>query len=297
LLFVAIILIGGIFFYFFVFTKNAQYSSQQADVDNANHSITSNYTYPDLYKDNITETDKFIVLTKIPRNTQYFTEGLFVDDDGNLVESSGKFGSSKLIKYQLDYPDKLISEFNLEESKFAEGVCKLNNIYYQLTWLNREILIYDNGIDKISKIGVLPNDIKEGWGITSDGKYLIISSGSSNLYFVDPFNFNLFKKLKIKDKDGIVYKMLNELEYVDGSIYTNVWKSNFILKINSTTGIIEEKYDFTKLVEYEQNFLKSDITNSEFELNGVAYFKTNNLFVITGKMWKHLYVVEFKDIN
>jgi glutamine cyclotransferase len=128
----------------------------------------------------------------------------------------------------------------------------------------------------------------EGWGMTTDGKQLIISTGSSNLYFVNPDNFKISKQVSVTDNYGPVGN-LNELEYVNGVIYANVWQTNYIIKINPETGKVLGKLDFTGLLDKSGKPYNPE--KAEF-FNGIAYDSTKNSFYVTGKYWPALFEVK-----
>ncbi len=254
---------------------------------------------------NLLETDIYTVEKKIERQNPLFTQGLFTDEEGYVIESGGGYGGqSKLIKYKLDSPNDRLVTISFSDIDFLEGSTMVNRTIFVLTWTQRKIYIYTDLSNQTSHKFVsakqettfLPKEISEGWGLTYDGKYLIISDGSNKIFFVDFSDLNEFKVVKsitVQDKLGKEYKNLNELEYVDNIIFANVWHQNIILMIDPQTGDVLKVLDFKDLVDYEKN-LDSNNFNFESVLNGIAYDTKSKKFIITGKLWKHLYIVKFK---
>ena len=237
----------------------------------------------------------FKLIRKINREKTLFTQGLVFDDLGFVIESGGLYGESQLIRYNLDKPDDFIATYNLSESMFAEGVTVIKNSVYQLTWMEKTIFKYLNNNTRFDEKVTyeLPNEMKEGWGITTkDNKTLIMSDGTQYLYYVNADTMSVISKITVKDQQGLEYIELNELEFVNGTIYANVWYKNIILLINPDDGLIKKILDFTDLVNYEQTFFDLNLEEEGYVLNGIAYDKNTQNFVITGKKWKHLYVVQ-----
>ena len=167
---------------------------------------------------------------------------------------------------------------------FGEGINIFRNKLYQLTWQSNIVYVYDiNSIDQPITTFKWPY---EGWGITNNGTDLIISDGTSNLYFVDPENFKVKNTVAVVTNDGPV-KDLNELEYIDGFVYANVYQTNYIVKIEPESGHVVGKMTFANLLS--ANDMIPERTDV---LNGIAYDSTTKTILITGKRWPKLFEVK-----
>ncbi|WP_379968827.1 glutaminyl-peptide cyclotransferase [Epilithonimonas sp. UC225_85] len=222
------------------------------------------------------------VLNQYPHNTDYFTEG-FELHDNTVYESVGLKGKSKLVKYTLGSTTP-IKEVPQPSDIFSEGITVFGNKIYQLTYQSKKGFIYDSDM-KLIKEFEFPNVIGEGWGMTNDGKNLIVSDGTKNIYFLNPENpSEVVRYISVaSDKEG--YDQVNELEYHDGSIYSNVWQKPIILKINPENGEVTGILDLS-------NISKQNTTGNDDVLNGIA-FKGENM-LITGKNWSRIYEISVK---
>lgn len=216
-----------------------------------------------------------------PHDTTSFTEGLFLLD-GFLYESTGMNGESKLLKVKLE-TGNAVQKINLAKKYFGEGISMINNKIYQLTYQEHKVFVYDMNFKKIGEF----EWPYEGWGMTTDGKQLIIDTGGSNLYFVNPETFRIERTLGVVNNNGYV-DSINELEYVNGFIYANIWQSNYIIKINPKTGLVEARADLSDILTkntYPQ-------TKKQDVLNGIAYDASKGSFYVTGKYWPALFEVK-----
>jgi glutamine cyclotransferase len=223
-----------------------------------------------------------------PHDTGSYTEGLFLHD-GFLFESTGQPKESKLRKIDLA-TGKPVKDLNLDAADFGEGISMIDNKIYQLTWQEHKVYVYDATTFK--KIEEMQWPF-EGWGMTTDGKQLIIGTGSSNLYFVNPDNFKIIKQVSVTDNYGPVGN-INELEYVNGIIYANQYETNYILKIDAETGKVLGKIDLSGILDNSNmphDPAKYDL-NSGNVLNGIAYDSAKNSFYITGKYWPALFEIK-----
>ena len=172
-----------------------------------------------------------------PHDNKAFTQGLTVAD-GRLFESTGQAGSwIAEVDIATGSHDKKVI---LDKKYFGEGICILNKKIYQLTWQNHIGFIYD--LKSFNKIGEFHYD-HEGWGITADDKNLIVSDGTSKIRFLDTLTLQSAKEIIVKEGEEVVNK-LNELEFIDGFIFANQWQSNYILKIDPSTGLVVGRMDF-----------------------------------------------------
>lgn len=237
----------------------------------------------------------FTVDARYPHDTSAFTQGLLIYD-GKLYESTG--GTAAVNGYQswvgtIDLASgKATKKVPLNAAWFGEGITVLNDKLYQLTWQDKKALRYDAKTLKLEKTFDIQTD---GWGLTQNGKSLILSDGSSNLYFLNPETFSTEKILGVT-LQGQPIGNLNELEYHNGYIYANKWQSNDILKINAENGQIEAVADMRPLLqafgpEYAQ---QEKYNNGEGVLNGIAFDPTKQKWLITGKLWPYIFEVSFK---
>lgn len=230
----------------------------------------------------IPATLNYTVLNVYPHDTSSFTEGLFLHE-GLMFESTGNKGRSKLLQVDIK-TGKINKSLKLSNDFFGEGITVLNGKIYQLTYQEHKVFVYDLNFKKLSQEFEWPY---EGWGMTTNGKSLIIGTGGSNLYFVNPETFKIERTLGVTNNNGYV-SMINELEWVDGAIYANIWQTNEIIKINAQTGLVESKADFTDILK------KSNVPDSSSEaFNGIAYNPSTKTFYVTGKWWPALFEIKF----
>lgn len=218
-----------------------------------------------------------------PHDPNAYTQGLFYHN-GYLYEGTGKRGRSSLRKTELS-SGELISSHTLPDRYFGEGIAMINEKIIQLTWTSRTGFVYDLSSFK------LVNKVKystQGWGLTSDGKRLIMSDGTSTIYFLDPAYFNEVRRIKVYDDQGPV-KNLNELEYIDGKVYANVWQESNIIAFNPDNGKVLERIDCSNIVPDEYKNHKDNV------LNGIAYDSQNQRIFLTGKRWSKLFQVKILE--
>jgi len=222
------------------------------------------------------------IIGTLPHNPQYFTEGFEFYDD-RLFEGTGNNGSSIIASYNPNNK-KVYNSLSINNEYFGEGITILKNKIYQLTYKNKLGFIYD--VNTFKKIGEFNFDSQEGWGLTNDGKNLIMSDGTSKIHYIDPVSFKIIKSIEVCDKNGTISN-INELEYVDGIIYSNVWMTETILKIDANTGKV--------LAYINMNGLQNQFNKSSIDvLNGIAYNKKEDLFYVTGKYWPKIFKVKFE---
>lgn len=228
------------------------------------------------------------IINQFKHDTSAFTEG-FTFYNGKLFESTGApeppektsgtwIGS---IDLQTGKYDKRI---DLGKTIFGEGITFLNGKVYQLTYRSEKGFVYDAATYKKIKEFSYKG---EGWGLTNDGKSLIMSTGTSNLYYLDPDSLKFIKMLAVQDNNGYVSD-INELEYIDGFIYANKWLTGNILKIDPATGYVVAKMDLSKHVDE----IKNKHSGAQ-ELNGIAYDSITRKTYITGKKWPVIYQIKW----
>lgn len=222
----------------------------------------------------------FKVIAEYPHDPKAFTQGLVVSN-GALYEGTGLEGESSLRRVDLA-SGKVKLRMDLDRLYFGEGVAVLDGTIYQLTWRNRMAILYDlesmNYLKTIRYAG-------EGWGLTTDGKQLILSDGSSTLKFLKPATFEVTKRLAVKAGKQAINN-LNELEYVDGEIWANIWYSDRIARISPETGDVLGWIDLSTLWPQKQRPTKEHV------LNGIAYDADKKRIFVTGKNWPKLYEIE-----
>ncbi len=228
-----------------------------------------------------TQQQSFQIINQYPHNDESFTEGLEYKDS-SLYESTGLNGTSKLSKIDIN-TGKDLQTTNLDKQYFGEGITIINNKIFQLTYKEEKCFVYDvNTFKKLQEFSYKG----EGWGMTNDGKQIINSNGSNNLYYRNANTFAEENIISIFDENGPLAN-INELEYVDGFIYANVWYKNYIVKIDPKQGKVVAKYDFSGLMNQYMPNLHQDAV-----INGIAYNKQKGAFYITGKNWPLLFEVK-----
>ena len=220
------------------------------------------------------------VVAQYPHDTKAYTQGLFFHE-GVLYESTGLTGHSSFRIVELE-SGKVLRKLDFAHKYFGEGSVILDGKMYMLTWTNRVAFVYDAATLEYEKTYSYP---REGWGLTTDGKSLIASDGSASLYFLDG-SFHLQRTLKVT-LDGRPVRYLNELEWIDGRIWANVYTTDMIVIINPKTGVVEATVDCTGLLPRELRSPDTDV------LNGIAV-KDGRIFV-TGKNWPRLYEITLKE--
>lgn len=219
------------------------------------------------------------VVAEYPHDTGSYTQGLFFQD-GEMYESTGQFGLSTFRQVEVA-TGKALRKLEFTDEYFIEGSVMFEGNLYVLTWTNRKAFVYDAQTLEYKSTWKYP---REGWGITHDGKNLIASDGSANLYFMDK-NFAPMRKVTVK-LEGRPVRFLNELEYIDGKIWANVYTTDSIVIINPKDGNVEGLIDCAGLLPRELYTADTDV------LNGIAYDKEQDRIFLTGKNWPKLYEVK-----
>lgn len=225
----------------------------------------------------------YTILAQHPHDTSAYTQGLQVFN-GKLYEGTGDFETSSL--RITDWKTGNVEKKHMmgTDKIFGEGINIFHDKLYQLTWQSNIVYVYDvKNIDKPITTFKWPN---EGWGITNNGKDLIISDGTANLYFVNPVDFKINNTIAVVTNEGPVDN-LNELEYIDGFVYANVYQTNYIVKIDPESGHVVGKMVLENLLQASDNIPgRTDV------LNGIAYDSTSKTMLITGKRWPKLFEVK-----
>ncbi|MGB6827563.1 MAG: glutaminyl-peptide cyclotransferase [Terracidiphilus sp.] len=229
--------------------------------------------------------DGYRVVHAYPHDPQAFTQGL-VYIDGHIYESTGLNGRSSLRMVDLA-TGKVQQEFDLPQQYFGEGLAPWGSTLVQLTWQNHVAFVYDRFSFRWLRTIPCPWD---GWGLTEDGKSLILSDGSSTLRFLDPSSFHERREITVKDHGKPIDK-LNELEYIHGEIYANIWYSDRIARISPATGAVLGWIDLTGLLPAAER------TNPDAVLNGIAYDAAHDRLFVTGKLWPKLFEIKVVPKN
>ncbi|MBL7742881.1 MAG: glutaminyl-peptide cyclotransferase [Chitinophagaceae bacterium] len=227
----------------------------------------------------------YSVINTYPHDTSSFTEGLLFYK-GELYESTGEKGQSRLMKIDLK-TGKRLKSVDLDAKYFGEGIVIVNDTVYMLTYQEKVGFMFS--LKDFKKIGEFSFVSPEGWGMTWNGKEIIASDGSSNLYYYQPGTFRFLRTQSITEAGGLAFN-INELEYIDGYIYANQWQQPYIFKIDPSSGQIVGKIDLSELTAKVRNSHPyADV------LNGIAYDDSTKKIYITGKRWPELYEVKFSQ--
>lgn len=219
-----------------------------------------------------------------PHDTSSFTEGLLYQD-GYLYESTGQPKHSKLLKVNLE-TGKAVMQAKLDTQYFGEGSAIIGNKIIMLTYQDpRSLFVFDKNTFKL--LNTLPYHVGvEGWGLCYDGKKLYTDDSTNRIWFLDKDTYRQTGFIDVYDNQGPI-DSVNELEYIDGKLYANIWEKNTIVIIDPKTGAVTGKIDLTNLYPQNKRNLNSDV------LNGIAYDKATGRIFLTGKYWDKLFQVKF----
>ena len=221
------------------------------------------------------------ILESYNHDPQAFTQGLEIYDN-QLFEGTGLYGRSSLRKIELK-SGRILEKIDLNKKYFGEGITILNDKIYQLSWQENTAFVYDLNFRLLGSY----NYHGEGWGLANDGQNLIMSNGSQFIYFRNPENFEIIRKIEVKNAEQKI-ENINELEYHAGFIYANIWQTDYILKINAENGNAEAFLDL-------KGILKTDYEGEIDVLNGIAYDPQDNSFLVTGKLWPKIYRIKILE--
>ena len=223
------------------------------------------------------------IVNRYPHDSRAFTQGLIFETADTLLESTGMNGQSSLRRVDLK-TGRVLQKTDLAARYFGEGLTRLNGKLYQLTWKDHKGFIYD--AQSLQQTGEFPYS-GEGWGLTTDGNSLILSDGSNVLRFLDPDTFALTRTIRASHQ-GKPVDRLNELEYIDGEIYANIWGADLIARIDPATGLSTGVIDCTNLYPAAQR------STPEQVLNGIAWHPETKRLLITGKWWPEIFEIRLK---
>ncbi|MBS1493999.1 MAG: glutaminyl-peptide cyclotransferase [Bacteroidetes bacterium] len=248
--------------------------------DGKNETLESNIK---ILSDVIPKPEKFTVVKTYPHSKADFTEG-FEFYKGYIYESTGLEGKSLIKKYDLA-SGKTLKEIPLDKQYFGEGITIFDNKIYQLTWKNKKGFVYN--LDDFKFIQNFTYNT-EGWGMTNNGKELIMSDGTNKIYYMNPYSFAITSNIEVYDNMGAITN-INELEYYKGNIYANVWRTFLILKIDAATGKVLGRMDLEELMKQAGNLQEIDV------LNGITINPATGNLLVTGKLWNKIFEIKISE--
>lgn len=220
------------------------------------------------------------IVRVFPHNPTSYTQGLYFDD-GYLMEGTGQWGESALKRVDLS-SGKVLENKTLAKEYFGEGIARVGEKIYQLTWTTQKAFVYD--VKTLVRVGEF-NYQGEGWGLTSDSTKLYMSDGTNRIFVLNPETFERERVIEITSGNHRV-ELLNELEWVEGELWANVYMSDMIVRINPQTGKV------TGVIDLDALLPAADRTPSTDVLNGIAYDKVQKRIYVTGKNWNKLFEIE-----
>lgn len=230
------------------------------------------------------------IVATLPHDTTAFTEGLLIHEN-KLFESTGSPDHMPHLRSVIGIVDlktgklDVKAELDKKAYPFGEGIVILKNKLYQVTYQNQTGFIYDAKTFK--KIGQFNYSNKEGWGLTTDGTNIIMSDGTNNLTYFDPKEMKVLKVLAVNE-NGYATDALNELEYINGYIYANIWMTGYVVKIDPVSGKVLAKINFTPI-----SYQMRNLHPNTLEMNGIAFDSIADKIYVTGKLWPNIYQVNF----
>ena len=220
------------------------------------------------------------VIGKLPHSRENWVQGLQILDE-HLYLSAGRYGSSRLLRYRLS-DGKLLAQRRVDDRLFAEGLTVFGERIYQLTWHSRLVLIYNKADLRGIAYFTIPG---QGWGLTHNGSELIYSDGSDRLHYLSPETGAIRHSINVTE-NGLPLARLNELEWIDGKIWANVWQTDRIVIIHPDTGQVTASIDLGGLLSIEERLPDTGV------LNGIARNPDDGTIWVTGKRWPWLYQIE-----
>jgi glutaminyl-peptide cyclotransferase len=226
-------------------------------------------------------TDTYQVVRTYPHDPNAFTQGL-IYVDGHLYESTGLNGRSSLRLLDLA-SGNVLQKHDLAHEFFGEGLTDWGSTLIQLTWTSHKAFVYDRFSFSLQRTISFDG---EGWGLTHDETQLILTDGTPTLRFLDPKSLRVTRRLRVADQSGRAVENLNELEYVRGEIYANVWQTNQIIRISPRNGNVLGRIDLTGIID------KRELHGEGAVLNGIAYDAAGDRLFVTGKLWPKLFEIK-----
>lgn len=229
--------------------------------------------------------ESYTVVRRLPHDTHAYTQGL-VWDRGRVYESTGRYGHSQLRRLD-PATGSVEASRSLPPDRFGEGLAMLRGRLYQLTWESKRGYVYDPEtlalVDSFAYAG-------EGWGLASDGELLIMSNGTATLRFLDPATWRVMRELTVNDHGSPLQK-INELEYVRGELFANIYQTDWIVRIDATSGEVREWIDMATLFPRARRGPSTDV------LNGIAFNEQQGTFLVTGKLWPQMFEVRLREMT
>ncbi len=222
------------------------------------------------------------IVNKYPHSIKYYTQGLEFYN-GFIYEGTGENGTSGLFKIDIK-SGKTVQSYHMDDKYFGEGITILNDKIYQLTYRSQKGFVYN--LSDFALIDSFQYKSTQGWGLTNDGTSLIMSDSSHNLTWLNPTDFSIIRTLQVANNKNIV-NYLNELEYIDGTIYANIYMTDLIVQIDPETGKILSQVNLKGIINMYHN--QKDRIDY---MNGIAYDSKNDRLFITGKLWPKLFEIE-----
>lgn len=282
-----------LYFFIFIISIAAACSSETSNKANVVSVNVSNNTNVNAAKSNAPlPVYTYEIVKSYPHDQEAFTQGL-IFKDGFLYESTGQEGESTLRKVDLN-SGKVLQKYDVPDEFFAEGLAFLGDKFYQLTWRDRTAFVYDANFKLLKEMRYQG----DGWGLTHDGTNLIMSDGTHVIRFVNPENFQTVRTITVLRENGQPLMNLNELEYVKGEIWANIWhseqpnilgKQNHIARIDPNSGKLLGWIDLTGISTDDT------MRDSENTLNGIAYDESSDRIFVTGKNWRKLFEIKVKQ--
>ena len=218
-----------------------------------------------------------------PHDPTAFTQGLvYIDDE--LYEGTGLYGRSSLRKVELA-TGRVLQQHDLDAAYFGEGIAIIGDKIFQLTWQNGVGFVYDR--ETFAELDQFEY-ATEGWGLTYDGEHLIMSDGTPTIYFLDPETLQMVRSITVT-VEGERLPRLNELEYIDGKVFANVWQTDVFVRIDPQTGAVDGLADLSGLLAQAPPF-----EGTVDVLNGIAYDAKRDRLFVTGKLWPYLFEIELQ---
>lgn len=239
------------------------------------------------FSDVVAEKFTYQIINSYPHSKKHFTQGLEFYN-GFMYEGTGEYGTSGLFKTKLE-TGNILQSVMLEKKYFGEGITILNDKIYQLTYKTQKGFVYR--LSDFALIDTFQFKSAEGWGLTNDGTNLIMGDGTHLLTWINPNDFSVVKKVQVANNKGVI-NYLNELEYINGTIYANVYTTDLIVQIDPETGKVLSKINLAGIL----NMYKNSSETIDY-LNGIAYIEKTNRFFVTGKYWPKIFEIKLVSLK